>query len=914
MAVIRCKMCGSALKIDSATVATCEYCGAQQALPKRNDAVRVDLYERAGHYRRNNEFDKAAGIYEQILREDPADAEVYWSLVLCRYGIEYVEDPTTRKRVPTVNRAQFTSIYEDADFKSALHYADAFQRRIYEAEAKVINEIQKEILAISQKEEPFDVFLCYKETDENGRRTQDSMLAAELYYQLTQEGFKVFFSRITLEDKLGAAYEPYIFAALNSAKVMVVLGTKQEYFHAAWVRNEWGRYLALIKNGADKTLIPAYRDMDPYDLPVEFSHLQAQDMGKLGFMQDLLRSIERIVRPEAAPVQAVTKEKVVLTVETDAVALLKRAFMCLEDEEWGRADDFCEQVLNIDPECAEAYLGKLLAELCVHTQAELKDCAEPFAESANYRRALRFADDKLREELSVFSDRTGERRRSKEAARRKLQNTLLILLAASCAVVALVMVLNKVVIPKRQYNAAVALMGAGKYEEAIAAFETMQGYENSAAMITECQYLLAVETMEAGNYEEAIKAFEMLEGYRDSAAKIVACNTAILDGKYADAVALLEAGSYEAAVAAFEALNGYKDSADQITLARLGIQYNNALAQKNNGNILGALHLFTEIKEYRDSRTQANELRKLYQRKLQVSIAAGNGTSEDGEYSLGLKEDGTVVSAGYNGYGTAGTAEWKNIIAISTGCNHTVGLKADGTVVKIGYEGTGQLFYGNEGELSLEQRKNVDLSTWKDLVAISAGKGYGDTCYTVGLKNDGTVVAGGCNLRGQCEVSGWRDIIAVSAGGHHTIGLKADGTVLAAGRYGDNYCDVSDWTDIIAVSAGLYHTVGLKADGTVVAVGENDLYGHCDVSGWRDIVAVSAGKYHTIGLKADGTVVAVGDNRFGQCDVSGWTDIVGISTSEDQTLGLKSDGTVVAAGDNSYGECNVSGWTNIKCP
>jgi len=236
-------MCGGILDAENKTIATCEYCGTQQTLPKLGSERRVELYERAGHYRRNNEFDKAAGIYEQILREDPTDAESYWSLVLCRYGIEYVEEPITHRRVPTVNRTQFTSIFEDADYKGALQHADMHQRRIYEAEAKTINELQKEILAISQKEEPFDVFLCYKETDQDDRRTPDSVLADELYHQLTQEGFRVFCSRITLEDKLGTAYEPYIFAALNSAKVMVALSTKAEYFHAPWVRNEWDRYL-----------------------------------------------------------------------------------------------------------------------------------------------------------------------------------------------------------------------------------------------------------------------------------------------------------------------------------------------------------------------------------------------------------------------------------------------------------------------------------------------------------------------------------------------------------------------------------------------------------------------------------------------------------------------------------------------
>ena len=124
------------------------------------------------------------------------------------------------------------------NYKSVLNHADSYQRKIYEDEANAINEIQKGILSISQKEEPFDVFICYKETDNNGQRTPDSVLANDLYHQLTQEGFKVFFSRITLEDKLGTAYEPYIFAALNSAKVMVVLGTKPEYFNAVWVKNE----------------------------------------------------------------------------------------------------------------------------------------------------------------------------------------------------------------------------------------------------------------------------------------------------------------------------------------------------------------------------------------------------------------------------------------------------------------------------------------------------------------------------------------------------------------------------------------------------------------------------------------------------------------------------------------------------
>ena len=388
-------MCGGDLDIQAGTsVAVCQYCGSKQTLPKLDNDKKMMLYDRANHFRRNSEFDKAMSIYEQILNEDNTDAEAYWSIVLCRYGIEYVEDPAIHKRVPTVNRTQYTSIFDDEDYKSALHYADDAQKEVYENEAKTINEIQKGILAISQQEEPFDVFICYKETDSQERRTPDSVLANDLYYQLTQEGFKVFFSRITLEDKLGTAYEPYIFAALNSAKVMVVLGTKPEYFNAAWVKNEWSRYLALIKNGEKKILIPAYKDMDPYDLPEEFAHLQAQDMSKLGFMQDLIRGIKKITAVDVPKV--IVKETVTQENNVDPEVLLKRVKLFLMDEKWINANQYCEKVLDIEPENAQAYLYMLMSELRVKKEDDLKHTTGLFINNKNYKKIMLFGNNEIK--------------------------------------------------------------------------------------------------------------------------------------------------------------------------------------------------------------------------------------------------------------------------------------------------------------------------------------------------------------------------------------------------------------------------------------------------------------------------------------------------------------------------------------
>lgn len=296
MSIFKCKMCGGNLEVTSDTsVVTCEYCGTYQTISKSRDEVVSNLYNRANDLRIKCEFDRAEQTYEKILEQDNTESEAHWGIVLCHYGIEYVEDPKTGKRIPTCHRTSYEAITSNADYIAAIENSDSEQKTIYETEAKTIDEIQKNILNIARNEKPFDVFICYKETDENGKRTIDSTIANDIYYQLTQEGFKVFYAPITLEDKLGQEYEPYIFAALNSAKVMLVVGTKPEYFNAVWVKNEWSRYLKLLKTDRSKMIIPCYRDMDAYDLPDEFAHLQSQDMSKIGFIQDLLRGIKKVV-------------------------------------------------------------------------------------------------------------------------------------------------------------------------------------------------------------------------------------------------------------------------------------------------------------------------------------------------------------------------------------------------------------------------------------------------------------------------------------------------------------------------------------------------------------------------------------------------------------------------------------------
>ena len=405
--IIKCKMCGGDIEfIPGATYGTCEYCGSTSTIPKADDEGKLNRYNRANHFRRQCEFDKAVAAYEKILEQDDTDAEAHWGAVISRYGIEYVEDPATKKRIPTCHRVQLTSILADEDYKAAVEYApDAESRRLYEEEAARIAEIQKGILAISQHEKPYDVFICYKETDDNGQRTHDSQWAQDVYYGLTEQGYKVFFSRITLEDKLGQEYEPYIFAALNSARVMVVIGSKPEYFNAVWVKNEWSRYLALMAKDRKRLLIPCYRNMDPYDLPEELSSLQSQDMSKIGFMQDLIRGVRKVLDADKAAEQPKVVQQVVQTSTFGAApgvsSLMDRAYLFMEDGDFDSAEEYLNRVLDIDPKHAPAYVAKVCVAFHIRKEAGLADATFQFEDNPDWQKALRFANP---QQKAVYED------------------------------------------------------------------------------------------------------------------------------------------------------------------------------------------------------------------------------------------------------------------------------------------------------------------------------------------------------------------------------------------------------------------------------------------------------------------------------------------------------------------------------
>lgn len=400
--IIKCKMCGGDLNFQEGNpICECEFCGTQQTIPQVDNEKKGNLFNRANRLRMGAEFDKAATVYASIVAEFPEEAEAYWGLCLCKYGIEYVDDPLTGNKIPTCHRTIPESIMDDEDFDQACENASPEAKRLYREEAKAINRLQQDILSIVATEEPYDVFICYKETDENGERTEDSVLAQSIYDELTSKNLKVFFARITLEDKLGQQYEPYIYAALHSAKVMLSIGTQFEYFDAVWVKNEWARFLELMKADRTKTLIPCYKGLDAYDMPREFKNLQAQDMGKLGWLQDLTRGVLKLCQKDGYQQKQTVQSSQGGSPTIDS--LLRRAMVFIEDKQWDEAKQYADRVLDLEVENGQAYLVKLMADLKVGKEEEIKELQIPFDDNTNYKKIIRFGDEELKLRIEEYA-------------------------------------------------------------------------------------------------------------------------------------------------------------------------------------------------------------------------------------------------------------------------------------------------------------------------------------------------------------------------------------------------------------------------------------------------------------------------------------------------------------------------------
>lgn len=494
-------------------------------------------------------------------------------------------------------------------------------------------------------------------------------------------------------------------------------------------------------------------------------------------------------------------------------SLLKRGELALEDREWDNARKAFDRALDMDPENGHAYFGKLMAEYRVRSGEELSALSREFTSSANYQKALRFADEalsaKLEEILQIIEQREETERREKErreAEARKEEERRQQLAREKAAE-------NQKKAQKQARTAAHAAKIALPIVAVIAALAIAipmlpQKPEQEIPKATEVQMEVPVVT-ETTVQPESIPP----ETTYSVAEKL-----------------LIEGRTAEAAMAFYN--QGDKDRSFELwrKAAPPATFCSASVALQKDGTVLT---------DYLDASDYVRKTVPQWHDVVSVDVGLG--------HVVGLKKDGTVIAVGTNDAGQCNVDSWKDIVAVAAGNEITVGLKSDGTVITAG---KGYLKY-----------TDYDTSDWEDIVAISAGQ------HVAGLKADGTVSASGD------VVSNWSEIVAVDASEYEIFGVKADGTVVKTNFSPFLEVDVSGWTDIVDVVQGSQCAVGLKSNGTAVMSGKpyNPNW-VVDVSDWENIVAISGGRYF-VGLKPDGTVQLTGGYADSKTKAAEWTNI-----------------------------------------
>lgn len=440
---------------------------------------------------------------------------------------------------------------------------------------------------------------------------------------------------------------------------------------------------------------------------------------------------------------------------------LKRGNLALEDGKWEDARNAFDEALNLDAECAEAYLGKLMAELWIKTRSELKECEEPFDWNSNYQKAIRFAGEALREEL--------------QQALTYVKNSNL----------------------EAAYDAAVAEMNSAyteyDFKSAAACFESFGDYKDSEKFAALC-YRKAEEAAEKETEEEARRRKEANLHRKKNAKRIaighctigLRSNGTLIATKYISDGVIPDYGAYDLS------------NLTEIVSVVAGARHTVGLCADGTVVALGDNEQEQcEVEDWTDI----------------VAISAGNS------HTVGLCSDGTVVAVGDNSDGQCNVSRWQSVVAVAAGAFHTVGLCSNGTVLTAGKNNCGQrevsawsdivavaagrchtvglrsngtvvatAISGEKDGLLFRDHGQSNVSTWHNIIAVASGHNH-----TVGLRHDGTVIATGDNMRGQCKiVKDWKDIVSIFAGSFCTIGLKVDGTLVVAGNKETNE-GVSSW-------------------------------------------------------------------------------------------------------------------------
>ena len=127
----------------------------------------------------------------------------------------------------------------------------------------------------------YDIFISFKNTDENGMRTEDSFVAEQLYDSFKAQGFKVFYSNKVLNEVGAAAYKNAIEDALENSQVLISIATDLAYLISQWVAYERESFHNDILSGRKNKacIVPFMKNISGLDVPRSLRNYQTFKIG-----------------------------------------------------------------------------------------------------------------------------------------------------------------------------------------------------------------------------------------------------------------------------------------------------------------------------------------------------------------------------------------------------------------------------------------------------------------------------------------------------------------------------------------------------------------------------------------------------------------------------------------------------------
>ena len=679
-------------------------------------------------------------------------------------------------------------------------------------------------------------------------------------------------------------------------------------------------------------------------------------------IQEMVQEIKGTVRVEGTV-------QVQGTVSVDNSAnkenLLKRIAICAEDGHFDKVEEMTEELLNLDPECGEAYLWQVAAKFQSATVDDLfkryPEDLKKARESAEWKNALRYLD---KERSASMEQRMNETvnywKKSDPALKERFEQIKPaqdLLFSVGKALLGLQAdgTVRVTYAPEAEWVAPVAqwtcvkkifvddiyeyvlglcwdgkVLGVSKGESADAMVKEVRSWANNEEKIVDmvADRLFVAALFDDGEVcatedqygEDGIFYFgyacdwedvESLSVVRRTASNVYGeffgkhigytLETVMVMGVTRDGHTRCSASCYD--------LDNVKRLDVELGVPWWEKQQNVAKINGKKGKVLyrdGTVSGTDREEKYLDF--DISDKGRLMDIFLDREFRERNLLSVTGDFAL--RADGTVLRAiprdskHRSSYENARTEEWTNIVAL-----HHAYLGGACCVLGLREDGCVQVAWGGEPApgISVEGWKLFDSVDTFHKERTAAQNRIKDKSRA---KQQKAWDEKGQTAREYALLLRDKFIGSPKLERPIHMGISVRGRIFATCKDKFERDIATQWNGVLSLSMGECHVLGLKENGTVLACGDNT-YSQCDVADWKYVKKVVASGWHSLGLRDDGTVLACGNGNYGQCDVTCWRDLVDVAAGRQHTVGLKKDGTVVACGLREQGQCEVSGWKNI---